>query len=98
MERAMKNIIQFPLIRMGIAILFIGGGLLIGQTLLSLLRSAFSITNTGMVNILAFILMTPLTYFAYWSYVRYVEKREMLELGRPGAVQEIWRGAFLGFG
>jgi membrane protease YdiL (CAAX protease family) len=94
----MNKVLQFPLVRIVIAVLFVGVGLLIGQTLLSLLRSAFSITNLGLANVLAFILITPLTYFAYWAYVRYVEKRNMIELNSLGAVQEFRLGALIGFG
>src|SRR6476646_5657106 len=94
----MNKILQFPLVRIMIAILFVGVGLFIGQTLLSLSRSALSITDVGLANILAFLFITPLTYFAYWAYVRYVEKRVMTELGRPGAAREFGLGALMGFG
>jgi len=94
----MNKVLQFPLVRIVIAVLFIGVGLIIGQTLLSLSRSALSITNIGLANVLAFILITPLTYFAYWAYVRYVEKRTMIELGSQGAVQEFGLGSLMGFG
>jgi CAAX protease family protein len=65
---------------------------------LNLLRSALSIKSTAVANLLACILITPLTYFAYWIYVRYVEKRNMTELGSRGAVAEFGLGALLGFG
>ena len=94
----MNKFLQFPLVRIIIAVLFVGVGLLIGQTLLSLLRSAFSITNISLANVLAFVLITPLTYFAYWTYVRYVEKRNMVELSRQDAAQEFGFGSLLGFG
>jgi membrane protease YdiL (CAAX protease family) len=94
----MNKILQFPLVRIMIAILFVGVGLFIGQTLLSLSRSALSITDVGLANILAFLFITPLTYFAYWAYVRYVEKRAMTELGRQGAAREFGLGALMGFG
>ena len=93
-----NKILQFPLVRIIVAVLFVGIGLFIGQTLLSLLRSALSITNLGLANVLAFLFITPLTYFAYLAYVRYVEKRNMTELGSPGAVQEFGLGALMGFG
>src|SRR5215216_1544895 len=98
MERFMNKALQFPLFRIVIAILFVGVGLLLGQSLLSLLRSAFSITNLGIANALAFLLITPLTYLAYWTYVRYVEKRSLTELGSQGAAQEFGLGSLLGFG
>jgi membrane protease YdiL (CAAX protease family) len=94
----MNKVLQFPLVRIVMAVLLVGIGLLIGQTLLSLLRSAFSIKDLGAANVLAFILITPLAYVAYWVYVRYVEKRVMTELGSQGAAREFGRGALLGFG
>jgi CAAX protease family protein len=94
----MNKVLQFPLVRIVIAVLFIGVGLIIGQTLLSLFRSVLSITNIGLANVLAFILITPLTYFAYWTYVRYVEKRNMIELSSQGAAQEFGLGSLMGFG
>ena len=94
----MNKVLQFPLVRIIIAVLFVGVGTLVGQTLLSLLRSGFLITSAAVANMWAFILITPLTYFAYWIFVRYVEKREMTELGGRGAAREFWLGSLLGFG
>ena len=94
----MNKILQFPLVRMIIAILFVGVGILVGQALLNLLRSAFSITNTAFANVLAFVLVIPITYFSYWMYVRYIEKRDLTELGSSNALQEVALGALIGFG
>ena len=94
----MNKVLQFPLVRIIIAVLFVGVGIIVGQTILKLLRSAFSITNTGIANLLAFIVVTPITYFAYWIYVRYVEKRELTELGPSNAFKEIGLGSLIGFG
>lgn len=94
----MKKILQFPIIRIVIAVLFVGVGLTVGQSVLNLLRSSLSITNTGLTNLLAFVLITPITYFAYWLYVRYVEKRNTTELSSPKAGREFGIGSLLGFG
>lgn len=94
----MSKVLQFPLVRIVIAVLFVGVGVLVGQTVLNLLRSAFSITNTRVANLLAFALVTPATYFAYWTYVRYVEKRDPTELGRSNALREFSFGSLIGFG
>ena len=59
----MNKILQFHLIRILIAVLFLGIGIVVGQAALSLLRSAFSITNTGLANLLAFVIVTPAVYF-----------------------------------
>jgi membrane protease YdiL (CAAX protease family) len=94
----MNKFLQFPLVRIIIAMLFVGVGIAIGQTILNLLRSVLSITNIGLANLLAFVLVTPATYFAYWIYVRYLEKRELTELGSSNAFQEIGLGSLIGFG
>jgi membrane protease YdiL (CAAX protease family) len=94
----MNKFFQFPLVRIIIAMLFVGVGIAIGQTILNLLRSGLSITNIGLANLLAFVLVTPATYFAYWIYVRYLEKRELTELGSSNAFQEIGLGSLIGFG
>lgn len=93
----MNKIVQFPLVRMLIALVFIGIGIAVGQIVLNLLRSAFSITNIGLASLLAFVLVTPASYFAYWMYVRYIERRELTELGHEKAIQEFGVGSFIGF-
>jgi membrane protease YdiL (CAAX protease family) len=94
----MKKILQFPVIRIFIAIVFVGAATAGGQILLSLLRNIFSPQNTAIANILAFLLITPLTYFAYLLYVRWIEKREVMELGFSSAWKELGLGALIGFG
>jgi len=94
----MKKILQFPLVRILIAIVFVGAATAAGQILLGLLREAFSLKNTAIANILAFLLIVPLTYFAYLLYVRWIEKREMTELGFSNAWKELGLGALIGFG
>ena len=93
----MNKIVQFPLVRMLIALVFIGIGIAVGQIVLNLLRSAFSSTNIGIASLLAFVLVTPASYFAYWMYVRYMERRELTELGHEKAIQEFGVGSFIGF-
>jgi len=94
----MKKILQFPVVRMIIATLFIGIAVAVGQILLNLLRSALSITDAAVANILAFLLITPLTYIAYRAYVRWIENREVTELGNFHGGREFGMGALLGFG
>ena len=63
-----------------IVTLFVGVGVAIGQVALNLLRSALSITDVGIVNLLAFLLVVPAVYFAYWMYIRLMGKRDLTEL------------------
>ena len=94
----MNKILQVPLVRIMIATLFVGVGVAIGQVALNLLRSALSITDAGVANLLAFLLVTPAAYFAYWMYVRFVEKRELTELRGANALREFGLGSLTGFG
>ncbi len=94
----MNKILQFPLVRIVIAVPFVGVGFVVAQIALNFLRPAFGITNTGLAQILAFILFTPATYFAYWMYVRHVEKRDLTELGFSNASREFGLGSLTGLG
>ncbi len=94
----MNKVLQFPIVRVIIAVLFVGIGITVGQTILNLLRSTFSIRNTGLANLLALVLVTPTVYFAYRLYVHYIEKRDLTELGTSHAFQEIGLGSLIGFG
>jgi len=94
----MNKILQFPLVRILIAVLFVGVGVAIGQILLNLLRSTLSITNTGIANILAFVIVTPIAYYSYSFYIRLIEKRPMTELRLSNAPREFGLGAVIGFG
>jgi len=94
----MNKLLQSPLVRIVVAILFITIGFIAAQLALNFLRPVLSITDIGTAQILAFILFAPLTYFAYSLYVRLVEKREISELGFSNAPQEFGLGALIGFG
>jgi len=94
----MNKIVQFPVIRILIAVLFVGVGIAIGQIILNLLRSVLSITDVGIANILAFVLITPIAYFSYALYVRLIEKRELTELSLSNAFREFGLGFLIGFG
>ena len=82
----MNKVLKISLVRIPIAILFVGIGITAGQMILNLLRSMFSITNTSLANLLAFVLAIPTTYGAYWIYVHYLEKRiGLIHLTSSGA-------------
>lgn len=94
----MNKFMQFPLVRIITATLFVGAGIVIGQMVLNLLRSTLSIKDAAIANLLAFLIIIPTVYFAYWMYVRMVEKRELTELGGSNAIQELGLGSLTGFG
>ena len=94
----MSKLLIIPPIRIIIAILFVGVAIVIGQVVLNFLRSVFSITNTGVANLLSLALLTPATYFAYRTYFRLVEKRDLTELSRVNMFYEFALGSLIGFG
>ena len=47
----MNKISYIPFVCIIVAVLFVGVGFVVGQTVLNLLRFAFSITNTGIANL-----------------------------------------------
>jgi len=94
----MGKIVKFPIVRMIVAVLCVGTGILVGQMALNFLRLVFSISDPGLTNLLAFLLVAPAAYFGYWLYVRHVERRHLHELERSGALREFGLGAFLGLG
>ena len=95
---SMNRPLQIPVVRIVLAILFVGAGIGIGQIVLNLLRSSLSITNSAVANILAFVLMTPLACSVYVLYVHSVEKRPTRELGFSNALREFGSGSLIGFG
>jgi hypothetical protein len=93
-----NKILQFPLVRILIAVLFIGMGIVVGQAFLNVIRAVFSISHTGLANLLAFVIVTPAAYFSYWMYVRYVERLDLTELGYENVIREFGLGSLIGPG
>ena len=50
----MNKILHIHIVRITVAVLFVGVGFAPGQTVLNLLRSAFPITTTGIANLRRF--------------------------------------------
>jgi CAAX protease family protein len=94
----MNKILQIPFVRIIVAVLFVGAGFVVAQIALNFLRPAFGTTNIALAQVLAFILFMPATWLAYWMYVRYVEKRDLTELGFSNAWSEFGLGSLTGFG
>lgn len=92
----MNKFLQSTVVRIFIAVILVGAATAIGQVLLNLLRQIFSIQDSAVTNLLAFVLIPPLTYYAYRFYVRWLEKRRMTELSFSKAWKEFGIGAFIG--
>jgi membrane protease YdiL (CAAX protease family) len=93
----MQKIINFPLIRIILAILFVGIGVVLIQVVINFLGSIFPDSNS-MVGIFLTLLALLAVYLAYYAYVRLVEKRSLKELERTGALGELGLGILIGLG
>jgi uncharacterized protein len=84
--RALKN----PLIRIVVALLFIAIPFAVVAAPFNMFVSDKSLKRVGA------ILLTAIVLGAYWSYVRIVEKRPVVELSGPRRLRELGAGALLG--
>ena len=78
----MQKFSAFPLIRIILAILFVGIGLVVTQLIINLLSQVFPSDNP-VVGIGFTILALLAIYYAYSSYVHLIEKRPLVELSGP---------------
>ena len=78
----MQKFVSLPLVRIILAILFVGIGLVITQLIINLLSQVFPADNP-VVGIGFTILALLAIYYAYSSYVRLIEKRPLTELSGP---------------
>jgi hypothetical protein len=93
----MQKVINFPLTRIILAILFVGIGVILVQVLINLLGSLFP-TDNPVVGIFLTILALLAVYLAYAAYVRLIEKRPMKEFEGTGALRELGLGLLIGLG
>jgi uncharacterized protein len=98
--RLIDNVLQFPLSRMVIGILFVAVGVLAAQVILALLQQAFSLRSPfpAPFVILEVAMVVLATYTAYGAYVRLVERRPVTELSRTGALRDLGLGIVGGVG
>ena len=93
----MQKFVSLPLVRIILAILFVGIGLVITQLIINLLGQVFPADNP-IVRIGFTILALLASYYAYSSYVRLIEKRPLTELSGPNAGNELALGLLIGLG
>jgi uncharacterized protein len=84
--RALQN----PLVRIVVALLFIAIPFAVVAAPFTMFVSDKSLKRLGAV------LLTAIVLAAYWSYVRIVEKRPVVELSGPRMPRELGAGALLG--
>jgi membrane protease YdiL (CAAX protease family) len=80
----------FPIIRLFLALLFV----IIPVGLIQVLVKSLSGPHDG--SVLFTCLAVPAAFFAYWGYVRLVEKRSPAEIALTGAPMELGRGLLAG--
>ena len=93
----MQKLLGFPLVRIILAILFVGIGLVVTQLIINLLSQIISADNP--IASIGFTILALLAiYYAYHSYVHLMEKRPVTELAGPGALNELALGLLIGLG
>ena len=93
----MQKVIGFPLVRIILAILFVGIGLVVTQLIINLLSQIIPADNP-VAGIIFTILAVLAIYYSYYFYVRLIEKRPITELSGPGAPNELGLGLLVGLG
>ena len=84
------RILAFPLVRIGVAVLFVAAPFAAVSTLMNLFVTDKPLRRVGA------LLLAALVLAAYAAYVRVVEKRAVTELSRSDAVRELGVGLALG--
>ena len=93
----MQKVINFPLTRIILAILFIGLGVILIQVIINLLVNLVPADNP-VVSIVLTVLAILVAYLAYAAYVRLIEKRPVKELEGSRALRELGLGLLVGLG
>jgi len=93
----MQKFISFPLVRIVLAILFVGFGLVITQLIINLLGQFLS-ADSLLAGLVFTILAVLAIYYSYYLYVRFVEKRALTELSASNSLNELGRGLLIGLG
>jgi membrane protease YdiL (CAAX protease family) len=94
-----RRFVQFPLVRIIIGLVFVLGSVILGQVIVHKVVRTF-ITSEKLPlpwAIVMYFLMTVLAILAYYLFVRWVERRPLTELSRPGAWREFGLGWGIGF-
>ena len=90
----------FPLGRIVLGILLVGGSVAASQLAVKALKGVLSLGGAlPAIYYLAYLLVSVLVaYLVYRAYVRLVEKRDLTELSRTGAPKELGVGMLVGLG
>jgi membrane protease YdiL (CAAX protease family) len=90
----------FPLGRIVLGVLLVGGSLAVSQLAVKALKGVLSLGGAlPAIYYLAYLIVSVLVaYFVYRAYVRLLEKRDLTELSRTGAPKELGVGMLVGLG
>jgi uncharacterized protein len=91
--------VLFPLGRIVLAVLLVGGMVAVAQLVVKRLEGVLSLGGAApAVYYLVYLVVGVLvTYFVYRAYVHFVEKRTLTELSGTGAPKELGIGMLVGF-
>src|SRR5215213_2124604 len=92
--------ILFPLGRIVLAVVLVGGSVAVAEDLVKSLEGVLSLGGAvPAIYYIAYLIVGVLVaYFAYRAYVRFVEKRAATELSGERAPKELGIGMLVGFG
>lgn len=91
------RILQFPLTRILIAFVFVALAYGLVEVGLLLLGQSLGIASNPFWQLLSALLIVLVAYFAYWAYVRAIERRPLTELSFQGMPRELGAGLLFGF-
>ena len=92
-----RRFMQLPLVRIVIAFLFMGAGILLAQAFILILRTALP-PASPVFDLAAIAVSLVFIYLAYSLYVGLIERRPLSELAPDGAAGELGSGMLLGGG
>jgi membrane protease YdiL (CAAX protease family) len=94
------HVLQFPLSRIVLGILFVTVGVVVAQLVVALLQQIFGLKSPfpAPFVVLEVVLVVLATFLAYGAHVRLVEHRPVTELSRTGALRDLGLGIVGGVG
>jgi len=98
--RLIDKVVQFPLSRILLGILFVAVGVLAAQLVVALLQQTLGLRSPlpAPFVVLEVVVVVLATYLAYGVYVRLIERRPVTELSGHGALRELGLGVLGGAG
>src|SRR5262249_6460615 len=98
--RFLDTVLQFPLSKIVLGLLFVASGVLAAQLVVAMLQQTLSLTSPfpAPFVVLEVVLVVLATFLAYGGYVRLVERRPITELSRSASLRDVGLGIMGGAG